>query len=650
MFQHSQRFLPFRILLLALAFFPTQAAFPQGREVDSLRSVLGRENLPDSSRFKALNALARSYMYSEPDSTLVLGRKFLALAQAAGDRYQEGQALNTMGIALWVQSDFDGALEYFSASLAIREEIRDEAGVAGSLANIGLIHKQRGDYPRALEYQLKGLALDEARGYRSGVARSLTNIGNIHISMQEYARALEYHQRALAISEEEADSASLARALGNVGLVYQNLGDDDAALRYQERSLRIRELIGDKRGEAIALYNVGLVLKNKGELAAALDHQLRALALEEELGNRQGIAQSHVEIAEVHLAMGRSALALVSAAKAATIAEAIGDPETLKGAELIAYRVHRKAGREGKALQHYERYIQLRDSIMGEENQQEVARQETRFEYEKRMLADSLSFATEQAVKDLHIAEQRASISKQRLGLAGVGVGLLLITALAISIRRGKKRSDELLLNILPEETARELKAKGKAEARLYDQVTVLFTDFKGFTELSAILPPRELVAMIDECFSAFDDIVGRYGVEKIKTIGDAYMAVGGLPTANNTHARDVVSAALDIRQWMAGFQERRAAKGLPAPGVRLGVHSGPVVAGIVGSRKFQYDIWGDTVNTASRMESHGEISQVNVSAATRSLLGDAFVCRSRGRLPVKGKGELDMFIVERPA
>ena len=216
-----------------------------------------------------------------------------------------------------------------------------------------------------------------------------------------------------------------------------------------------------------------------------------------------------------------------------------------------------------------------------------------------------------------------------------------------VHLKKEKKRSDELLLNILPAEVADELKMKGSSEAQSIDQVTVLFTDFKGFTQLSEKLTPKELVAEINECFSAFDHIMQKHGVEKIKTIGDAYMAAGGLPTPNKTHATDVVDAALEIQQFMTAYKKRKEAEGNAGLEIRIGVHTGPVVAGIVGVKKFAYDIWGDTVNTASRMESSGETGRVNISSSTYSLVKDRYRCVHRGKVSAKGKGDIDMYFAE---
>ncbi|MEY4110798.1 MAG: hypothetical protein RLZZ46_1153 [Bacteroidota bacterium] len=216
-----------------------------------------------------------------------------------------------------------------------------------------------------------------------------------------------------------------------------------------------------------------------------------------------------------------------------------------------------------------------------------------------------------------------------------------------VVIRKEKERSDNLLLNILPAEVAEELKSKGSADAQQVDEVTVLFTDFKGFTQLSEKLSPKELVSEINECFSAFDHIMEKFGVEKIKTIGDAYMAAGGLPSANNTHAEDVVRAALEIQAYMHQHKAKKIAADELFFEIRIGVHTGPVVAGIVGVKKFQYDIWGDTVNTASRMESSGEVGKVNVSGSTYERIKNDFKCSYRGKIQAKGKGEIDMYFVE---
>ncbi len=212
-----------------------------------------------------------------------------------------------------------------------------------------------------------------------------------------------------------------------------------------------------------------------------------------------------------------------------------------------------------------------------------------------------------------------------------------------------KKKSDDLLFNILPAETAEELKREGKTKPRKFESVTVMFTDFEDFTKHAEKLTPDELVQEVDECFSAFDEIIDKYGIEKIKTIGDSYMCVGGLSITNNNHTVDAVRAACDIQQWMQKRMEERTKNQQSFFRIRIGLHTGPVVAGVVGIRKFAFDIWGDTVNTASRMESGSEAGKVNISGSTYAFIKDDFKCTYRGKIAAKNKGDVDMYFVEEP-
>jgi class 3 adenylate cyclase/DNA-binding NarL/FixJ family response regulator len=212
------------------------------------------------------------------------------------------------------------------------------------------------------------------------------------------------------------------------------------------------------------------------------------------------------------------------------------------------------------------------------------------------------------------------------------------------------QRSEQLLLNILPYETAQELKMSGKAVARFYPDITVMFTDFKGFTHIAEKLSPEQLVQEIDEFFTAFDLIMEKNGIEKIKTIGDAYMAASGLPAINDTHALDMVNAAVDIIEYMEVQKQIRIAANRPVFDIRIGIHTGPVVAGIVGHKKFAYDIWGDAVNLASRMESSGEAGQINISQCTYDRISSNYSCIFRGEIEAKNKGKVGMYFVNIPS
>lgn len=261
---------------------------------------------------------------------------------------------------------------------------------------------------------------------------------------------------------------------------------------------------------------------------------------------------------------------------------------------------------------------------------------------------------------DIQFLENERRISQQkteRNTMGGVVVFLFILSFVIfrnyrsqkrfnIKLDAEKKRSDGLLLNILPAETAEELKQTGSAKSKYFKEVTVMFTDFMDFTQTSEKMTADELVKEINFYFSEFDEIISKHGIEKIKTIGDSYMCAGGLPVGNESHAYDVVAAALELQEFMETQKLLRSRSGRIWFEARIGITSGPVVAGIVGTRKFAYDIWGDTVNAASSMEASGEPGKVNISGYTYNLVRDYFLCTYRGKVQTKHKGMMDMYFV----
>lgn len=258
-----------------------------------------------------------------------------------------------------------------------------------------------------------------------------------------------------------------------------------------------------------------------------------------------------------------------------------------------------------------------------------LSKQALEQEVEKKKMLEDLNVKLEQEVviRTQEVVDQKDKIERQH-----------------DELKAEKKKSDDLLLNILPEEVAEELKQTGHSAAKLFNDVTVIFTDFVDFTKAGERLTPQELVDELHVCFKTFDDIISSYGIEKIKTIGDAYLAVGGLPVADVAHAEHAVNAALEMLAFM---QQRRQQLGEKTFDIRIGIHSGAVVAGIVGVKKFAYDIWGDTVNTAARMEQSSLPGKINISQSTYELIKDKFDCTNRGEIAAKNKGAMNMYFVE---
>lgn len=289
---------------------------------------------------------------------------------------------------------------------------------------------------------------------------------------------------------------------------------------------------------------------------------------------------------------------------------------------------------------------------------------------EKAAIEDSLTLLSlDNQLRNAEMEVQRANQKNFKIGLmlvftmltvALAGLFLLvrsskkltqsnkIISQQKIEVEKQRNRSDDLLLNILPENIADELKQNGLVVPKYYPNVTVLFADFKNFTGISAKLTPEQLVNEIDYYFQNLDLLMEKYGIEKIKTIGDAYMCVSGLNSDAGTHAKTMVRLALDIQKFMEEDKATRKREKRQIWELRIGINSGSVVGGVVGSKKFAFDIWGDTVNVASRMESNGEVGKVNISQDVYLQIKDEFLCTHRGRIPIKNKDEVDMYFVEK--
>ncbi|MBV1923155.1 MAG: tetratricopeptide repeat protein [Flavobacteriaceae bacterium] len=580
-------------------------------ELDSLFITWQDHTKTDSSRAKALDDyIWFGYVHSKPDSAIVLSDTLFEFSRKLGIKKIMANALNMKGAAYYIKSDYPNALKNHQYSLKIKEEIGNKRGVASSLNNIGLIYKNQGNYTQALEYWNRSLKIYEELEDKRGIAFSKGNIGIIYRTQGNYPLALDYYKQSLKIREEIEDNKGIAESLNNIGVINFYQGNYKLALDYYERSLKIQEEIEDENGMALSLGNIGELYKTKGAFKDAIAMCQRSFNLSKE----------------------------------------IGDIDQQKDACSCLYETYKIMGKDYKALEFHEQLTVLNDSLFNEANTKKMTQLEMQYDFDKKEAATQM----EQEKKDVIAAQELKRKNLERNGfIAGFAVVLLfagIFFRQRNRIGKEKDRSEELLLNILPEEVAEELKEKGHSEAQLIEHVTVLFTDFKGFTALSEQLSPKELVEDLHTCFSEFDRICEKYGIEKIKTIGDSYMAAGGLPSVNNTHAQDVVKATLEMAEVIEKTKAEKTATNQPFFEVRIGVHTGPVVAGIVGVKKFQYDIWGDTVNTASRMESSGEVGKVNVSESTYTLLKDdkSFTFESRGKIQAKGKGEIEMYFVEK--
>ena len=381
-------------------------------------------------------------------------------------------------------------------------------------------------------------------------------------------------------------------------MVYANTGKNELAESNINEAIRLLEESQDYYPISVYLMAMADIYVEKKELQVAIDYAKRSLALAEQYGLKEQLRDANLKLSELY--------------------ERAGDPIS--------------------AYVHYKVYITHRDELNNIEAVQQKANLLTNFEVSQKQVEIDLTKA------EVNLLETQKR--NQLIILSFVGLSLLASLWFYSIISREKKKSEKLLLNILPEDTAKELKVNGKVKAKKYESVTVFFSDFKGFTSYSEKLSPEALVETVNFYFSKFDEIIYKHGLEKIKTIGDAYMCAGGLHDSETDHAQRMVRAAFEIATFVEETKKDVAASDLTFD-IRIGINTGPVVAGVVGTKKFAYDIWGDTVNVASRMESMSEPGKINISHSTYELIKEDVDCEYRGAIEAKNRGKVKMYFVK---
>jgi len=629
--------------------------------LDSLWSVWNNAQAPDSARLQAMQILAWRVVFEQPDSGMALARKQLELAERSGDPAARYDALTTLAAGSSMQSDLRASLAYLEECLLTTRQLKDPKHEANTYSNMSNVYKNLGDLPLALKHLQQSLRIDLQLDNKEGLAGTYNNIGNIHTELQDLPNALLNYEKSAALAETLDSDKGRAQALMNLGATHLAMGERIVALDEFKRSLQYYRKLGRKQEQGMAFNNLGRCHTGLGryvEAHAALDS---AQALFASLKNERLLARNHYYRGTLLLEQDDPGRARAACEQGAELARSAGLAQQRKECSECLMQAYERLGDLPMAFRAQKEFLQVSDSLEALNNGREVLRMDLQRQFQDRQIADSLSNARQRYERDLAYQQELGRQREQRNMSLFIG-GAVLLTALGLwnrlrytrrsraLIQRERDRSDELLHNILPEEVAAELKLNGHAETKSFEEVTILFTDFQGFTQVSERLTPAELVEELNECFKAFDAIMDARGVEKIKTIGDAYMAAGGVPEPRADAAVRMVMAALDMQEFIRARHDRRTAQGLPAFRMRVGLHTGPVVAGIVGTRKFAYDIWGDTVNTASRMESSGAVDEVNVSGTTRAVLDTTpgLLFESRGRVQAKGKGELEMFFVRR--
>lgn len=501
----------------------------------------------------------------------------------------------------------------------------------------------KSEYSKALSsYVYAGNIVKKINKKKLGSVYSL--MADVYSSIGNNKSSIIYYEKAIKILKLEKDSIKIASTLLNLGDSYINSGNLLLAKEKTEEAKAIFIKIKYQIGEAYALGNLGMIYAKQDNDKQAEVNITKAITLLEKIEDYYPICVYLTYMSDIYLDKGDKAAALNYLVKSLALAKTHGLKKEISEANLKLSQLHDKLGDSKASLEHLKNHIIYRDSVNNLETVQKIADLRTDFEVSQK-----------QAEVDL-LSQQRKN---QRIVVFATIIALGFIAFVAFGLYRRntfikktnriieaeRKRSDDLLLNILPKKTADELKLNGKVEAKRFHSVTILFTDFHGFTQYAENLTPEELVESVDFYFSKFDEIIEKYNLEKIKTIGDAYMCAGGLPFPTEDHAIKTVKAAIEIAAFVEETRKSNNFKNTSFE-IRLGINTGPVVAGVVGIKKFAYDIWGDAVNIASRLESNSESGKINISQSTYELIKDTYDCTYRGEIEVKNRGSLKMYFV----
>ena len=632
------------VFLLAMT---PQTTLGQNTVIDSLKAIV-QTGQKDTARVTALNALSSELIQIEElDQAKAYADQAIAIADQLGFKKGKAYAFKNKGIAEYYQRNYKEVLDYWTQSLHTFEAIEDTLGIANMTSNLGAAYYDQGGHTKALDYYLKSLSFSEKLKDSVRITSALLNIGGLYNQMENYDQALQYFQQVepylTALNNFQIQSSYLM----GIGEVYsKTLNPEKALINYKE-ALSINQNTPDF---AHILTMIGKEERKIGNIQKAIEYF--------------DLAYDTAKNSDLPLDQVQTLLALGNTYKESDPKKAL---EVYKIAENLAIEIdtdeelrdiyqgmslaYETAGQYKNAYAYQNKYLDLKDEIFNLETDDKIRGLQFDFDLEKK--EDEIGLLEQEA----QIADLQAK--RQKYVIYGTVLGLILVFVLAVGaykreryvkktnkiIEKEKNRSEKLLLNILPEETALELKENGKVAAKKFESVTVMFTDFKGFTRYSESLSPEELVQAVDYFFSKFDAVMDKYGLEKIKTIGDAYMCAGGLPFPTKDHHLKTVQAGFEIAQIMEDAKKNTTG-GIMNIDVRIGINTGPVVAGVVGTRKFAYDIWGDAVNVASRMESMSEPGKINVSKSTYLLIRDTYDCEHRGQIHVKNKGMMDMYFV----
>ncbi len=552
---------------------------------------------------------------------------------------QAGHSKNGYGMVWLSLGDYTKAMQSFQKSIEYFEKVDDKQGKAYASSNLGSVYYSLGNYDLSLENYLLSARINEELNNQEEIATNYNNIGTLHSEMNNSELAFNYFSKAVEIFTSLNDEEGLAYTYTNLGNFFFEYDYKEEAYKFYLKALTINTKLDNKNDLAQSFNNVASVLESNKEYDEAYKYYEYALKIYKELNNLEGIINSTNNLGTIEYRRNNLENALEFHTAAYKASKELKYNEGLESAIHNLSMDYQALGKPELALDFKSLYIELQQKTYSDKQSENIANAQIVYETEKKD-ADILKKASE-------IEAQKAKIKKQFIMLVIALIVGVIITALSYLIYKERQKSEKLLLNILPKKVADDLKKYGKTEPENFENCSVYFSDIVSFTSTSENLEPKYLIDELSDMFTTFDGIMDKYGCERIKTIGDAYMAVSGMPTPDENHAENMIDAALDILEAL----EERAKTSEIKWRIRIGINSGKIVGGVVGVKKYLYDVFGDAINTASRMESNSEPMRLNISPSTYELVKDKkdkYIFTERTPIEVKGKGEIKMYFVNR--
>ena len=550
-----------------------------------------------------------------------------------------GHSKNGYGMVWLTLADYTKALQSFQQSLTYFETANDNQGIAYATGNLGSVYDALGNYDLALENYLAAVRINEELGNKEEMAGNYNNIGTIHSAQNNFETAFEYYTKAITLFEELESKEGLAYTYTNLGHFFSHYNYHDEAYGFYLKALRLNMDLDNKIDLADSFNNIASIFEIKENYSKAAEYYSSALNIYQELDNLKGAINVTNNLGTIEYKRKDFERALELHTSAFEASKTLQYNEGLEASIFNLSMDYEALGRTAEAIDYKSLYIEFQKVLFSEEQHENIANAQIVYETEKK------DAEIEQKAEE--IKEQAARMKRQLIIIVVAIAIILLVTALSYLVYKERQKSEKLLLNILPKKVADDLKKFGKTEPENFENCSVYFSDIVSFTSTSENLEPKYLIEELSDMFTTFDGIMDKYGCERIKTIGDAYMAVSGMPVPAEKHAENMIDAALDI---LDALTERGKAAEINWR-IRIGINSGKIVGGVVGVKKYLYDVFGDTINTASRMESNSEPMRLNISPSTYEIVKDQtdkYVFTERAAIEVKGKGMLKMYFVDR--